>query len=237
MTSTRLPGKILRTLAGRPMLSHQLRRLKSCRELDEIVVATTANAADDAVASLADGEGVRWFRGDERDVLSRYVGAAREAGAEVVVRVTADCPLIDAGIVDRVVQELSGRPGGCDYASDIVRRTYPRGLDVEALFSDVLYRADRLGASPAAREHVTYFIWKERPDLFVIRSVEDGEDNSDLRWTVDTEADFAMVRAVYEGLRLGETPASYREVLAYVRAHPEISSLNAAVAQKPETAA
>src|SRR5688572_8897689 len=118
MTSTRLPGKVLMDLAGRPMLARQIRRLKDCRCADDIVVATTTNATDDPVVALADAEGVRWFRGSEDDVLSRYVGAAREANADMIVRITADCPLIDAELTDQVIEELQSLSTTYDYASN-----------------------------------------------------------------------------------------------------------------------
>ena len=232
MTSTRLPGKVLMDLAGRPLLAQQLRRLARCRLVDDVVVATTANATDDAVVALARSEGARWFRGSEGDVLARYAGAAREARADVIVRVTADCPLIDPDECDRVIAALVSHPARADYASNVVRRTFPQGLDCEAMFADTLERVDRLARSPAVREHVTAFVWHERPELFLIESVADAEDNSDLRWTVDEAADLALVRALYEALGIGERPAPYRELLLYARAHPHLATLNAAVVQR-----
>lgn len=232
MTSTRLPGKVLMDLAGRPMLAQQLRRVKACREADEIVVATTTNRTDDPVVAAAEKAGVRWFRGSEDDVLGRYAEAARESKADVVVRITSDCPLIDPQVSDRVIAELKAHAGECDYAHNIDPRTFPRGLDTEVFFRDTLERLDRLSHSQAAREHVTHFLLEERPELFVTRAVADREDNSDLRWTVDTAEDLAMVREVYAGLGLGDRLASYPEVLAFVRKHPEIAAINAAVRQK-----
>lgn len=231
MTSTRLPGKVLMDLAGRPMLAQQLRRLQRCRRVDEIVVATTTNAADDPVVALARAEGVRDFRGSERDVLSRYAGAARETRADLVVRVTADCPLIDPETVDRVIGAAQDDAAACDYASNVIQRTYPRGLDAEVLYADALARLDRLARSPAGREHVTHFLLNERPELFLMRSVTDSEDHSDLRWTVDTADDMAMVRRLYDELNLGREFRGYREILAYVRAHPELAGMNAHVPQ------
>jgi spore coat polysaccharide biosynthesis protein SpsF len=232
MTSTRLPGKILMDLAGRPMLAQQVRRLKRCQLADEIVIATTNNSGDDPVIQVARAEGVRWYRGSEEDVLSRYVGAARESHAEVVVRVTSDCPLIDPEESDSVIGELTARGGDCDYASNVIRRSFPRGLDTEAFFRDALERSDRLAKSIPAREHVTYFMLMERPDLFVRHSVEDSEDNSDLRWTVDTAEDLAMVRRLYDELGLAQTELSYRDVLSYVRRNSEIAQMNQKVIQK-----
>jgi spore coat polysaccharide biosynthesis protein SpsF len=232
MTSTRLPGKVLMDVTGRPMLVQQLRRLARCRQADEIVVATTTNATDDPVVAVARTEGVRWFRGSETDVLGRYAGAAREAKAEVVVRVTADCPLIDPDESDRVIEALTAQRHRCDYASNVVQRTFPQGLDTEAMYADTLERLDRLAQSSPAREHVTYFILNEHPELFRIHSVTDTENNADLRWTVDMPQDLEMVRTLYRELNLGERTVGYREILAYVRAHPAVAAVNTDAMQK-----
>jgi spore coat polysaccharide biosynthesis protein SpsF len=220
MTSTRLPGKILLNLAGQPMLAQQLRRLKRCRMADDIVVATTISDTDASVVALADREEVRWFRGSEQDVLTRYIGAARDSRADIVIRITADCPLIDPEIVDRVIQELESHEEDCDYATNVLQRTFPRGLDTEALFRDVLERLDRLAQSRSAREHVTTYIRWEHPELFLIRSITDGEDNSDLHWTVDTREDFALIQSLYQDLQLDRQMLSYRDIVHYVRHHP-----------------
>lgn len=212
------------------MLAQVLRRLRACRRLDGILVATTTAAADDVIVSLAREERVECLRGSEDDVLGRYADAARASSADVVVRITADCPLIDAGVVDTVVDALES--GECDYASNVIQRTYPRGLDVEALFRDALERVDRLGRSRQAREHVTWFVLHERPDLFVSRSITDLEDHSALRWTVDTAEDLAFVRRLYDELGLNTRTVPYADTLHYVLAHPDLSAINAAVQQK-----
>ncbi|MGB8951788.1 MAG: glycosyltransferase family protein [Candidatus Aminicenantales bacterium] len=222
MTSTRLPGKVLMDIAGQPMLAQQLLRLKQCMLVDDIVVATTANATDDPVAELAHREQVGCFRGGEQDVLARYVGAAREAKADVIIRVTADCPLIDPHVTDRVIAELTDHAMECDYASNVLRRTYPRGLDVEAFFWDTLLRIERLARSDGAREHVTTVARSEHPELFLCRSVEDNQNNADLRWTVDTATDLEFVRQLYEVLNLSTHTSFYPEILDYVRNHLEL---------------
>jgi spore coat polysaccharide biosynthesis protein SpsF len=231
MGSTRLPGKVLIDLAGKPMLAQQIRRLREMKTADDLMVATTTHATDDPIVALARYLDVPCYRGPEDDVLARYVQAARAAAADVVVRVTADCPLIDPHEADRVVQALEGADYGADYA---VNTRYPRGLDTEALYIDVLCRVDRLAHSAIAREHVTWLIHRERPELFLQHCVADGDNNADLRWTVDTPQDLAMVRRLYDDLDLGRAIRPYREVLAYVRAHPEISALNTAVTQKDD---
>lgn len=228
MGSTRLPGKVLMDLSGRPMLAQQLARLQRCELLGELSVATSTHPADDVVADLAVAEGVRCFRGSEDDVLSRYVGAAAEARADVVVRMTADCPLIDPQVTDRVVRELLDHASVCDYASNVIERTYPRGLETEAFFIDVLHRMDRLATRPEQREHVTV-VARTKGAPFLCRDVKGTENNADLRWTVDERPDLEVVRAIYEGLSLGSTPRPHTDVVAYVRAHPDLSALNAGI--------
>ena len=229
MRSSRLPGKVLADLGGRPMLAEQLHRLKECPGVDEIAIATTENAADEPIGDLASQYKVRCFRGSEADVLGRFVGAAREAHAELVVRITADCPLIDPQVLTRVVNEALLHRESCDYVSNVLRRTFPRGLDVEALNWDVLLQLDRMAVSADAREHVTTFIRSEAPHLFACRSVEDDADNSDLRWTVDTPEDLQFVRVLYERLGLRDRIVPYREMITFVRAHPDILRLNSAI--------
>lgn len=231
MTSTRLPGKVLAEVGGRPMLEQQLRRLAMTRTVDEFVIATTENVSDDSICALATRLFVRCHRGSEHDVLSRVVDAARAARAQIVVRVTADCPLLDPKVVDRVVQAIVDDPG-CDYASNVLDRTYPRGLDVEAVRMSALERVAAAATSKEAREHVTWHIVREAPDAFTTASVRDDEDNTDLRWTVDTEDDLAVVRQIYDGMNLDGEHAGYPEILAWVRARPAVQHLNQHVLQK-----
>jgi spore coat polysaccharide biosynthesis protein SpsF len=229
MTSTRLPGKVLADVVGRPMLARQLHRMRQARLLDDIVIATTTLPADDPVVALAEAEGARWFRGDEQDVLGRYLGAAREADAAVIVRLTADCPLLDPEVMDRVVGALDP---GTDYASNTLQRTYPRGLDIEVLHRDVLERLERAATSRPAREHVTWFLHRERPELFVLRSVTAEVDDSDLRWTVDTEADLELVRALYRAADVQDGRVGYRALVERVRRDPGLRAINAGIEQK-----
>jgi spore coat polysaccharide biosynthesis protein SpsF (cytidylyltransferase family) len=195
MGSTRLPGKVLADLDGEPLLAHVLRRAGAAASVDEVVLATTREPRDDALLSVAEAADVRIVRGSEDDVLGRYTVAADAALADIVVRITGDCPLLDPAVVDTVVESLE--KSSADYASNILQRTFPKGLDVEALHHDVLTRVARLASSVAAREHVTWFIREERPDLFVRRSVttEDG-DWSELNWSVDSSEDLERVRAL-----------------------------------------
>jgi spore coat polysaccharide biosynthesis protein SpsF len=232
MTSTRLPGKVLMDLDGQPLLERQLARLARCTGVDEIVLAVTVNDTDDPLVALADRLGLRWHRGSEDDVLARYVGAARAADADMVVRVTSDCPLIDAGETDAVIGALEARRETCDYANNFAEPVLPLGLATEALWRDVLERADRMATSVSAREHVTPFIHSERSELFVVHGVRGSVEAPDLRWTVDTADDLAMVRRLWTELSLSERDVALADIVAYVRAHPDIAAINAHVEQK-----
>ena len=212
------------------MLAEIIRRLRACASVDEIVVATSTAAIDDSIADFGASTGVRVYRGSELDVLGRIVEAARDARADVVVRVTADCPLIDPQVTYRVIEGLVEDQSAADYASNVVRRTFPRGLDVEAMFLDTLERVDRLARTPAEREHVTITIRSERPSLFLTRSIESDNDDADLRWTVDEDRDLELVRRLYDELGLGERIVPYEAVVAYVREHPELAHANADIA-------
>ena len=229
MGSTRLPGKVLTELGGTTMLGQVVRRVRDARHITDVVVATSTAADDAAIAREAERLGASVHRGSETDVLARFVGAARSVNADVIVRLTADCPLLDAGVIDEVVGALGAAH---DYASNTHDRTYPRGLDAEALHRDTLERIARLGTSPPAREHVTAFVM-EQPALFRIAQVRAERDDSDLRWTVDTPDDLAMVRTLYRELDLATAARPYGDVVAAVRARPELAQANAHVVQKP----
>jgi len=229
MGSSRLPGKVLVELGGITMLAQVVRRVRDARRITDVVVATSTAADDAAVVREAERLGACVHRGSENDVLARFVGAARAVCADAIVRLTADCPLLDAGVIDQVVGALGA---AVDYASNTHDRTFPRGLDVEALHRDTLERIARLGTSPSAREHVTAFVM-EAPVLFRIAQVRAERDDSDLRWTVDTPDDLAMVRALYRELDLASAARPYRDVVAAVRARPELAEPNAHVIQKP----
>lgn len=199
MTSTRLPGKVLADLQGRPMLAYMLARVRRAARLDAVWVATTVNATDDPVAALCDSLGVPVFRGDEGDVLGRYVAAAAVAEADAVVRLTADCPLADPAVIDEAVRLFAD--GGCDYLSNAMKRTFPDGLDVEVFSRRTLAVSDREAQLPFHREHVTPYmragVYKDIPTGdFKVGHILAPADFSHLRWTVDTAQDLAHVRAL-----------------------------------------
>ena len=231
MGSSRLPGKVLMDLHGRPLLERQIERLRRSMTADAIVIATSTHARDDAIVQAAERLGLGVFRGQEDDVLARYAGAADVFGADVVVRVTADCPLIDPGILDRCVARLLA-DDELDYVSNTIERTYPRGLDVEVLRHGVLEVAHREAAEPDDREHVTRFVWRQ-PERFRLGGEAAAEDHSALRWTVDTQEDLDVVRAVYDALYPERPDFDYGDALAHAAEYPDVHARNRHVRQKP----
>ena len=228
MSSTRLPGKVMRPLAGRPMIERQIERLRPCATLDRLIVATSDDASDDPLAEHLAGMGVEVFRGSLHDVLDRYVGAARACGARgVIVRLTADCPLADPEVIDDCVRLRAERD--VDYASNGLRRTYPRGLDVEAFNVEALLAAHREAADPYDREHVTPFLYR-RPDRYRLGNVKSPDNHGEMRWTVDTEADFRMVDAVYRELLSPNKTFGYADILDLLARRPDIAAINAPTA-------
>lgn len=232
MGSSRLPGKVLKPAAGKPLLEHQLERLRRVSNADETVVATSRLPGDDVIAELCARAGVRCHRGDERDVLNRFHEAARAFAADVIVRSTADCPLIDPGLVEELIAAFL--KSGADYGSNAaIDRTYPRGLDAEVCTFKALDEAERESTSDFEREHVLEFILG-RPERYRFVSLKNDEDLGAMRWTVDTPEDYELVRRVFETLYPRDPAFGWRDVLALLREKPEWAALNAHVAQTPE---
>jgi len=214
-------------LLGEPLLSRVVRRASRAASLDEVVVATTAEPADDPIVDLARREGWPVERGSEQDLLDRYVQAARSHRAEVVVRITSDCPLIDPEVVDVVVRAFTD--ARVDYASNtLAPRTFPLGLDVEVMTMDSLERAWREDPDPARREHATPYLYRH-PELFALLRVPNDVDLSAHRWTVDTPEDYDLVTRIYGSF--GHDRFTWREALAVVEEHPDWADLNARVQQ------
>ena len=232
MTSTRLPGKVLREVLGRPLLHYHLSRLQRARHIDRLVVATTVNATDDPIVEFCNGMGISVFRGDEHDVLSRYVGAVEAFGdgAEIVVRVTSDCPLIDPAIVDATIEAyVAGQPE-MDYVA-VDNSRFPRGLDAEVFRRSALMEAACEGVAAAEREHVTPFIYR-RPERFACGKYPSPGDFGHHRWCVDEPADFELIRRIIEVLAPVKPEFDWRDCLALLEENPEWSALNAEVEQK-----
>jgi spore coat polysaccharide biosynthesis protein SpsF len=229
MGSTRLPGKVLLPLFDHSVLGHVIRRVQASQTLDDIIIATTNLLPDEAIATEAEKYHAKVYRGSEQDVLSRYYEAALEAQAECVVRITSDCPLIEPEIMDRVVRLRE--QAKADYASNVLHRSYPRGLDVEVFTMDALARAYHEGAKPDQREHVTPYLY-QNPDQFHMASEVNEEDHSQYRWTLDTLEDWELIRRIYGELYTKNPRFSWREALRLMEYMPELAAINQHVEQK-----
>lgn len=194
MGSTRFPNKVMREIGGTPMIGLLLERLRRARRIDAIVVATSVDSRNDPLAAYVRGLGFGVFRGSENDVLDRFYHAAAEAGAEVVVRVTGDCPLVDPDLVDQVVELYT--TSAVDYASNVQPPTFPDGLDIEVFSRAALEDAWRSAREAREREHVTPFL-RESGRFRRANLVNAGDDDSAERWTVDEPADFEIVQRVF----------------------------------------
>ena len=228
--SQRLPGKVLMDLAGETLLARNVNRVRQAQSIEEIVVATTTQTSDDVIKDLCIDRGWSHFRGSEQDVLDRYFRAAVVYKADVIVRITSDCPLIDAEIIDCVVTEfMKGQPH-IDYASNVLgRRSFPQGLDTEVMRFDALERAWREATEAAQREHVTPYIY-QNPNLFHLHQVHNKRDLSDMRWTVDTAEDLNFVRRIYD--HFGDRPFSWGDVLTVLAQFPQWQEINSHIQQK-----
>jgi spore coat polysaccharide biosynthesis protein SpsF len=212
------------------MLERVVLRAARAARPDEVVVATTGRTDDDAVAEEAARLGVKAFRGDAEDVLDRFARAAEEFSADVVVRVTADCPFLDPGVLDDVLGALADSTPPADLASNVIERTFPRGLDVEAVLASALQTADREARRPHQRSHVTPYLY-EHPERFCLVSVHTDGNFAGERWTVDTPEDLSFARELCGRL---EDPdqATWRDALAVLEREPQLRAINAGVRQK-----
>jgi spore coat polysaccharide biosynthesis protein SpsF len=223
MSSTRLPGKVMRPVMGEPMLAQQVKRLQRARHIDRLVIATSNCPDDNVIAELAEILGVHCFRGSLTDVLDRYYRAAEHFGATSVLRTTADCPLIDPQVVDTVVD--SHISSGRDYTTNNMPRTWPHGLDIEIMQFAVLEEAWKNASSQAEREHVTPFI-RNNPTRFRLGNCPSPVDNSRFRWTVDEPEDYEFVCRVYEELYPLNPDFLTGDLLHFLAEHPEVVEIN-----------
>jgi spore coat polysaccharide biosynthesis protein SpsF len=227
MGSSRLPGKVLADIEGKPMLQRVVERVAQAGLVDQVVVAATLKAEDSAIAELCHLQGFPLFRGDEFDVLDRYYEAAHRYEAKVIVRITSDCPLTDPHLIDRTIQALLDRQA--DYASNTLSRQFPRGLDVEVMTAKALDTAWNNAKSPHQRVHVTPYFF-ENPHRFVIASVDCEESLGFHRWTVDTKDDLELVRTIFR--RVGSEKFEWRDVLRLFSEDSTLIDINKGVRQK-----
>jgi spore coat polysaccharide biosynthesis protein SpsF (cytidylyltransferase family) len=223
MGSTRFPGKVLAELAGEPVIDRVVARCRRATTVDEVIVATTLDPVDDVLAAHCREAGIEVFRGSTDDVLGRYFAAAHAHGLDVIVRVTADCPLIDPTVIDDVVEAL--RTTGSDYATNSMPMRLPHGLEVSAMTGDALERIASEATSPVDREHVTRYA-RERPDSFSTEVVTYPTDAYDLRVTIDHLVDLEVVRFVFAELARRQEFGHAPEVIRILREHPSEAARN-----------
>lgn len=227
--SSRLPGKVLMHLAEETVVHHVVRRAQAIAGVDVVCLATTKETADDAVAAEGKRAGADVFRGEENDVLGRYLAASRRLGADVILRITCDCPLIDPAVCDQALELRDGR--GADYASvNTLAPEWPHGLDCEVFTRDLLERAAAAEKGAFNREHVT--VWMlERSEVERAALPGPGGLAASQRWTLDYPEDFAFLDALFQYLPAPPALPGWRDVLAVVENHPEITRMNSAYVQ------
>jgi len=255
MGSSRLPGKVLMDIAGRPMLGWVFERARRARLVDEVVLATTIDPSDDPVAAYCQSHGYAHTRGSLGDVLDRYYQAARSQQADIIVRVTGDCPLIDPELIDDVIEVFLGEAPRVaerleiseandpdarqsrypfDFAANRLpppfKRTYPIGLDVEVCSFQALERAWQEATQTFEREHVMPYLYSQ-PGRFRFVQLQHEPDYGNLRWTVDTAQDLALIRAIFERLP-DPLSCSWQDVLRIIQSDPSLSELNAQIEAK-----
>ena len=225
MTSSRLPGKILKPILGRPALELMIERVRRVPGLNDIVIATTINSTDDCVVDLAKKLGVQYFRGSELDVLSRIVGAGQDFKADVIVEITSDCIVIDPAAVQQCIDAYL--EGGSDYVGNGIVRTYPVGMDVHVFSTALLAESERLAKTAEEHEHVGLYIYR-RPEQYRLRCVRAVPNATwpDLHLTLDTQEDYLMLKALYEGLYPQNPTFNTADIIDFLKHHPEIVQIN-----------
>jgi spore coat polysaccharide biosynthesis protein SpsF len=224
MSSTRLPGKSLMPLAGRPLIHHVVDRISACLPIDKVVLATTDSSADDILADWAINLGLDVYRGSELDVLGRFHGAAMSSGASIIFRITADDPFKDPKVIESVFNQLTDCE--LDFSYNNNPPSFPEGLDAEVFTFDALDRAAFEALDPFEREHVTQYFYRH-PEIFRQKNLSCDRQLSSFRWTIDTIADYQMAQAVYDRLYQRNSIFLMDDVLCLLKLHPEIAALNA----------
>jgi len=231
MTSTRLPGKVLKKVQGKPLLAYQIERLQRVKYAEELVIATTYNETDEPIVKLCKELGVSYFRGSEEDVLSRYYEAARTYKADAIVRITSDCPIIAPLVIDNVIKFYLDNQIKYDYVSNTLKRTYPRGMDTEVFSFEILEQARHEAVNPPDREHVTPFIYRQ-PQRYRLGNVPYIKNVSHYRWTVDTIEDFILIEKIISSLYPKNPLFKLEDCIQLLLKNPEWQEINAKVKQK-----
>lgn len=230
MGSTRLPGKVLKMLVDQTVLAHVVKRAQAISGVNEVAVATTIRPEDKVIAEEAQRLGVPVFLGSEEDVLSRYYETAVQTNADVIMRITSDCPLLDPDVSGIVLREFHDAEGA-DYVSNTIERRFPRGLDTEVFSFAALKTAYMEAKEEYQREHVTPFLY-ENPQRFFCKSVEGKEDFSQYRWALDTPEDWKLIEQMYQSLYKSGHLFNWQNALALMQERPELAAINVHVQQK-----
>lgn len=230
MGSTRLPGKVLMKIQGSSVLGHVVSRLNKVYNIDEIVVATTDNEEDYSIVKECEKMGVEYFRGSESNVLERYYKAADYYNADIVVRVTSDCPLIDPEVTYEIIEEYKNNTDKIDYISNCIKRTYPRGLDIEVFSFKALKMAYNDAMEDSEKEHVTPYIWKNH-NIFNLASYEGVVDYSHIRITLDTQEDFELINNIYTSFD-NEYDIRLEDIILLFNSNPKLFQINKNIIQK-----
>lgn len=223
MSSSRLPGKVLRDLLGQPMLLRQIERIKRSKRIDKLVLATSTDKSDDAIEKIAKENGIECFRGSLEDVLDRFYQAAKQYNPEHIVRLTGDCPLTDWQVIDEVI-ELHIRETN-DYTNNTLPPTFPDGMDVEIVKYNVLEEAWVKGNKISDRENVTIYVYS-RPEKFKLGCLKNNEDLSNLRWTVDESEDFMLIEEIYKNLYGKKKDFIMQDVIRLLNEKPDLIKIN-----------
>lgn len=231
MTSSRLPGKVMLPALGRPMLAHLTSRLKAAPSIDEIVLATTVNAADDVLVDFATKDGIKVFRGSEEDVMARVIGAAESAQADVVVEITGDCPIIDPDLVEQTIRVFKHHHAV--YCANSFFSSYPDGMDTQVITLEALKKSFSMTADPLDREHVSRHI-VNNPQLFphVYLVAPPSLHWPGLGLTLDEPADYELIRILIENLGKENPLFGCGDVIRFLRANPELLGVNDMVKRK-----
>lgn len=223
MGSTRLPGKVLKELAGKPVIWHVVNRASAASLVERVIVATTENAEDNEIVKWCENNDVLCIRGSSEDVLARYVKAAKEFPANTIVRITADCPLVDPGTIDSLISLHNS--SNADYTTNVIKPTYPTGLDAEVVSSETLFNVDQIATLKSHREHVTMYI-RENLSEFKSASLEFGRNVEHVRLTLDRQEDYEVLSAIFDLFPAGSKYPSIYEILSIVETNSELLKIN-----------
>ena len=229
MTSSRLPGKVLYPLIGKPVLQHIIERLRESKYIDNVIVATTINQTDEPIIELCKKIDCLWFRGSENNVLERVLETAHHFKTDLFVEITADCPCICPSIVDDCIEKIGSR----DYISNVIKRTYPRGLDVQVLPIQILERIFKEVDNDIDKQHVTSWVYLNPKSYLSYNRyclISNKQDYSNIRLTLDTEEDYKLIKFVYEAFRSNEF--NYADLVELIQYMPEMFNINKHIEQK-----